>query len=205
MGLFIVFEGIDGSGKSTQSKLLQQYFDQKNISSESTFEPTNNFIGAQIRNILTGKIKAHPLTIANLFAADRYDHLTNENYGIINTLKHHHVICDRYLLSSYAYQSLDAPIDWIKTINKFNEAIRWPDLTFYIKITPGTALERIKNNRTQIDLFETQDKLERIYNNYDIAINQLEISQQSKVHIIDGTKKIEEIHREIIEIITTKL
>lgn len=194
---FIVFEGIDGSGKSTQSKLLQSYLQEKGIPFHGTFEPTNNFIGAQIRNILTGKQAGHPITVANLFAADRYDHLTHEAYGLIPLLQNQHVVCDRYLLSSYAYQGLDAPVSWIKEINKYNEALLWPDVIFYIKLTPDQALARIKANRAQIDLFETEEKLTQIFHNYEQAIASLDEVKKKSMVIIDGTKSIEEIQQEI--------
>lgn len=194
---FIVFEGIDGSGKSTQSKLLTQYFQDKNIIVHATFEPTNNFIGQQIRDILTKKKAGHPITIANLFAADRYDHITNAEYGLIPQLALGHVVCDRYLLSSYAYQAMGAPLTWIKEINKYNEALLWPDIIFYIKITPEIALQRILNNREQVDLFETQEQLEKIYNNYESAIASLTPEQKSTVVVIDGTQSVVDIQQQI--------
>lgn len=202
---FIVFEGIDGSGKSTQSKLLQKWFDENQLKCHATFEPTDNFIGRQIRAILTHQIKGHPITVANLFAADRYDHLTNERYGILRLLQSQHVVCDRYLLSSYAYQSLDAPMDWIRTINQFNASLRWPDLTFYISIDVATALQRIQNNRAQTDIFETQEKLEKIAQNYDAAISGLSEAQRKNVFIIDGTKPVADIFEEVVAIVQSRL
>lgn len=197
---FIVFEGIDGSGKSTQANLLVEYLNSIQQDALFTCEPTNNSIGTHIRNILTGKASGHPITVSNLFAADRYDHITNADYGILAQLKNQHVVCDRYLLSSYAYQGLDAPIDWIKTINSYSEQLLWPDLTFYIQIEPKLALERILQNRAQIDLFETMDKLTGIYNNYQTALATLSMEQRKHIFVIDGTLTIEEIKMQIIDI-----
>ncbi len=197
----LVFEGIDGSGKSTQCKLLTQYFVSNQLPVHTTFEPTQNFIGSQIRNILTGKQEGHPITVANLFAADRYDHLTHKDYGMLSILEKQHIICDRYLLSSYAYQSLDAPLEWIKEINKYNEALCWPDAIFFIKISPEIALQRIQANREQIDLFETEEQLNKIYQNYETAIASLQPKQRECVHIIDGNDTIENIQIKIQQIV----
>ena len=202
---FIVFEGIDGSGKSTQSRLLTQWFRDQGLPLHETFEPTGNFIGSRIRDILTCRIKSHPITVANLFAADRYNHLTNEAYGICRHLREQHVICDRYLLSSYAYQGLDAPMEWIRNINKYNEELLWPDLTFYLRTDEETALKRITENREQTDLFETRDKLRQIAANYDTAISLLSPQQRAGVHIIDAAAPPETIAAAIRDIVAAQV
>ena len=202
---FIVFEGIDGSGKSTQSRLLSQWFRDNNLPLHPTFEPTGNFIGSRIRDILTHKLKGHPATVANLFAADRHDHLTNVAYGICKQLQEKHVICDRYLLSSYAYQTLDLPMDWVREINKYNEALLWPDLTFYLRTDEATAMKRITANRGQTDLFETNEKLRQIAANYDQAISYLSDRQKENLHIIDAGDKPEQIAAKISSIVSATI
>src|ERR1041385_8108335 len=103
--LFIALEGIDGSGKSTQTKLLTEKLTGQGHRVYSTFEPTDNQIGKMIRSIFRGEVKADHRVIAGLFVADRLDHLLNEDYGIVKKLAEGYtVICDRYCFSSYAYQ-----------------------------------------------------------------------------------------------------
>ena len=81
--LFIAFEGIDGSGKSTQLKLLKQKFEQAGSKVYTTAEPTESPIGKIIRDIFSHKMEADHRTIAGLFVADRLDHLLNKTNGIL--------------------------------------------------------------------------------------------------------------------------
>ena len=103
-GKFIVFEGIDGSGKSTQIKLLYKYLTSKGVPCYTTFEPTDSPFGSLIRQCLSGRIETDDKTIAGLFVADRLDHLYNAKCGLIEKINSGiTVLCDRYYLSSYAY------------------------------------------------------------------------------------------------------
>ena len=103
--LFLAFEGIDGSGKSTQSKLLAEKLKEKGLNVYHTTEPTDSPIGAMIRKIFRHEMEADHRTIAGLYVADRLDHLTNSKNGLIKKLEEGYiVISDRYYFSSYAYQ-----------------------------------------------------------------------------------------------------
>ncbi|MBP9197347.1 MAG: dTMP kinase, partial [Saprospiraceae bacterium] len=99
--LFIAFEGIDGSGKSTQVKLLAEYLAQSGHKVYTTFEPTDSRIGVMIRDIFNHRMEGDQRVIAALFAADRLNHLLNSQDGILKKLKEGYtVITDRYYFSS---------------------------------------------------------------------------------------------------------
>src|SRR5262245_51231307 len=100
--LFIAFEGIDGSGKSTQVKLLSEKLKNEGHKVYSTYEPTDSPIGSVIRNIFKHRIEADEKTIAGLFVADRLDHLLNKTNGVLKKIEEGYtVITDRYYFSSY--------------------------------------------------------------------------------------------------------
>ena len=95
--LFIALEGIDGSGKSTQTKLLAGRLAGEGHKIYQTFEPTNNAIGSMIREVLRGNVKADDRVVAGMFVADRLDHLLNPEYGVVKKLEEGYtVIMDRY-------------------------------------------------------------------------------------------------------------
>lgn len=183
--LFIAFEGIDGSGKSTQARLLTDYWRALNYPVHLTFEPSNQRIGALVRTIIQGRHKADPRTLAALFAADRLDHLLDEEVGMLKHLAEGtHVITDRYYFSSYAYHSLAMDMDWIIELNRQSAAIRRPDLTVFIDVEPAVSMERIRAGRQALDLFETEDQLQKVKALYDEAFQRMAGSE--KIVRIDG-------------------
>ena len=100
-GKFIVFEGIDGSGKSTQVRILQERLKAAGVYCDTTMEPTGSPIGSLIRQVLTGRLKMDKRVIASLFTADRLDHLLNDVNGILAEINQGiTVISDRYYFSS---------------------------------------------------------------------------------------------------------
>src|SRR6185295_4626013 len=104
--LFIVIEGVDGSGKSTQIELLKQKFIERGLKIMDTHEPSNGPVGMLIRNIMVGRIQTDQSTIASLFLADRLDHINNPINGMKKRLNEgYNIICSRYYFSSYAFQS----------------------------------------------------------------------------------------------------
>lgn len=190
--VFIVLEGIDGSGKSTQAKLLAQQLEEKGHKVYLTFEPTNNYIGSIIRNILKGKQLADHRTIAALFAADRLDHILNEGYGILQKLKEGFtVISDRYYFSSYAYHGVHIDMDWVIELNKKAAELLRPNITIFIDVSPEVSMERIKMNREHIELFETLENLKQTKEKYITAFNKL--SNHENVVTINGDEKLENI------------
>ena len=195
-GKFIVFEGIDGSGKSTQMKKLSESLAAKGIKSRLTLEPTYGMIGTVLHDILSGKIKADPKVTAALFVADRLDHITNEGDGVLPSLeKGETVICDRYYFSSYAYQSTEVPSDWVVNANSLCADALRPDCTIFIDITPQTAMERILANRDTVEIYETEEKLTKVRDAYFAAFEKMKNCETVK--IINGERPVDEIAAEI--------
>ncbi len=188
MKKFIVFEGIDGSGKSTQSKFLANY-----LNGAYTFEPTDNKIGKLIREVLEGKEKFSKETLALLFAGDRIEH----NKEIINLLNSSYVICDRYVYSSLAYQLTQGiNLNYIMEINKFAKI---PDVVIYLLVSVENALNRM-DNRTNKEIFEKKEFLTKLINNYNLIIEKELFRPKLGYIIIDtNNKSIEEVNNEIIK------
>jgi dTMP kinase len=116
---FVVLEGLDGSGTTTQLHLADEALESRDIAHFCTGEPTKGPVGRIIRRVLKRQIQAQPDTVALLFAADRHEHLYEENEGIVShLLRGELVICDRYLFSSLAYQSLDCDPEFVFSLNR---------------------------------------------------------------------------------------
>ena len=194
-GKFIVLEGIDGRGKSTQAKLLEQRMINTAMRSNhpsmtpvySTFECSDGPIGSFIRSeLLTGNIKVTGSVLNDLFIVDRDDHLKNpRNGGIAKLIEEGtNVICDRYVLSSMAY-TLQGVIDnpeiqppYYRAIlqdiyekNILNLYTLSPDLTIFIDVKPTEAMNRINEARGDKSIYESEKKLERIRRAYESVIN----------------------------------
>ncbi|MGC8949329.1 MAG: dTMP kinase [Thermoprotei archaeon] len=154
-GLFIVFEGIDGAGNTTQSNLLVQWLEMQGFRVLLTKEPTIGEIGVLIKKKLKSPTVSHPAVDALLFAADRVEHVYSKimpalNNGIF-------VVSDRYKESSMAYQSAQGLSQkWIHVLNKY--AIE-PDLTIILDVEPEISLAR---KPTLTDRYEKKDFLEKV-------------------------------------------
>lgn len=191
-GLFFALEGIDGSGKSTQLPLLAQRLEQAGFPCMTTCEPTNGPIGTLLRQVLTGQVRCDNRVVAPLFVADRMDHLLNSESGLCGTLERGiSVVSDRYYFSSYAYQSVDLPLEWVIAANQPCAQLLRPTATFFIDVTPELALERIHKNRGTTELFETKERLTRTREQYFRAF---ELEQDSeRVILIPGDLDIDSI------------
>ena len=195
-GKFIVFEGIDGSGKSTISKMLHEKINNEITKSYYTFEPTDSPIGSVIRNILNRRIKTDEKTIASLFLADRLDHLQNESNGILNFLNDGiNVISDRYYYSSYAYHAPHISLDKIIEMNTLCAELLRPDIVFYLDIPVSESLKRVSKNRNFNDFYETEFKITQARENYLRAIEKE--GEKDNVIIIKANNDIEAVFNEI--------
>lgn len=195
---FIVFEGLDGSGKSTQASLLAHALQQKGAKVWLTAEPTTGDMGQLIRQIFKGKKNAHPSTITTLFAADRLEHIWHEQDGLLKKIKEEYiVICDRYYFSSFAYHSVHVPMDWVMECNTIALQSLRPDLNIYIDLPPEKCMQRINDNRTSVELYETLDNLKTVQQNYFAAFEKL--SQDEKVIKINGEGNEQEVHQKVWE------
>ncbi len=187
---FIVFEGIDGSGLSTQSQLLKEYLTKRTAKILLTKEPTDGLIGMLIRSTLRKRIKFDDTTLALLFAADRTDHLANIKFN-----NYDYVISDRYYISNFAYQSSAIDLNFLIEINKF---ARKPDLVIFLDVKPETCIERITHNREHIELYENIEKLRATKENYTKIIEYLRKNFDLNVVFVDGNRSIEEVRKDIV-------
>lgn len=195
-GRFVVFEGLDGSGKTTQMARIQKRLTCMGIDAVATCEPTDGPVGVLIRQMLAGRIVTDPRTLAALFAADRTDHLVTPDTGVKALMeKGRTVLCDRYYFSSYAYHAKDMDLEWVITLNAVNAQILKPDLTLFIDVAPNTCLERIRAGRTHLDLFEKIDILTRVRDNYFAAFERLK--DQETVKVVDGNASEDEVEQAI--------
>lgn len=194
---FIVFEGLDGAGTTTQMKLLAEACDKKDIACHATFEPTGSPIGKLVRSILQKQVVATPLSLAMLYAADREDHLHHPLSGIVHQLDSGKlVISDRYFYSSLAYQSVDCGYERIAHLNQFPA----PEYLFYIDTPVAVCLDRISERGGDTELFEHREFLLQVQANYERVFSSLE--QPVKFFRLDGTKSRESISKEVLSVLT---
>ena len=189
--MFMVFEGIDGSGLTTQSKILKEYLEEKGKKVFLTKEPTDSHIGKTIRKILKGLYKTDQEALALLFAVDRSMHMDI----IKRELEDSFVICDRYYFSNFAYQMLSIDLNYLIRINS---RFLKPDLTIFLDVPSEVCKKRIDENREHIEIFENQETLERIRKNY-LKIIKLFKKKGYNIVEIDGNRSIEETHADIVK------
>jgi dTMP kinase len=184
-GKFIVLEGLDGAGTTTQAQLLGERLASRGPV-WTTWEPSERPAGLLIRRILKGEVVAHPRALALLFAADRLDHVFGPG-GIAEHLRRgENVVCDRYYLSSLAYQTLDASLSWVHAIN--SRALR-PDLTVFLEVPVRTCLQRIGTRQGERkELFEREEALQRVRDSYYRAMSHL--SQHEVIKVVEGGHSI---------------
>lgn len=165
-GKFIVFEGTDGSGKSTQMKLLGKYLEEKGEECFLTHEPTDSPFGELLRACMSGRVDSNEHTIAALFAADRLDHIANPASGILSKLNAGTtVLCDRYYFSSFAYNGGFVPLEWVIELNKPAMEMLRPDLVVYIDVPIEESMKRILR-RGETERYETQERQRKIRDNF---------------------------------------
>lgn len=195
-GCFFVFEGLDGSGTTTQAGLLARRLRESGREVLLTAEPSTGPVGQQLRAILAGKLPPtgergwDGRALALLFAADRLDHYLGEIRPALEAGVD--VVCDRYVLSSVAYQGMAAPAPWIRSLNRF---VHPPDRTFFLQVRPEIALARRLGETDSPELFETLPQQERIARLYDEAARGL--AARHRVHTLDGERETEAIADEV--------
>lgn len=191
-GLFIALEGPDGSGKSTISSLLGQYLKEKNIDFITTREPGGTNISEEIREIILDNknINMSPETEALLYAASRGQHVHEKIKPSLEKGKL--VLCDRFVLSSLAYQGKGRKlgIEQVKAINDFAIKDIYPDLILFFHVDPKVTLKRKTKN-------SGGDRLEKEGNDfhklvYDGYMEVLEMYPKN-IKMIDATRSIEEV------------
>ena len=187
-GKLIVFEGPDGSGLSTHSKMLADYLKSKGVDVLLTKEPTENMIGAMIKGtFLKEKQKISAEALQLMFCADRAQHLEEEIEPALKSGKT--VVCDRYILSTLAFGSLSCDLNFLKQVNS---QFRKPDLTFIIDVPPEVSMQRIKASRTGTELYEKLDTLKKVRSNYASLKDYFE-----NTFVINNNRPLEQAAQEI--------
>lgn len=191
-GRFVVLEGLDGAGTTSQASRLVARLLAAGRRAHLTAEPSGGPFGSGIRQVLTGRIGGGPgpfdrKALALLFAADRLDHLRAEVEPRLAAGVD--VVCDRYVLSSLAYQSLDAPMAWIAEVNRFAPA---PDVTLFLRVRPEVALGRREAASTgTVDLFERLPLQRKIARAYEKAL--VDHGRRHRVVELDGELPLDEV------------
>lgn len=188
-------EGLDGSGLSTQAVMLKNYLVAKGNNVLLTKEPTDGLIGGLIKAALRREWKTSNLEIQLLYAADRAHHLANEIEPAIKKGKI--IITDRYILSALAYGLLDVNANYLKQLNSM---FRRPDITFIVDTQPKICQQRIKKSRFSVEMFEDEQRLQLVRNNYLSLKN-----YYTGTFVVDGNKTPEEVFNEIKKIIDKKV
>ncbi|TYB92616.1 MAG: dTMP kinase [Kosmotoga sp.] len=196
--MFISFEGIDGSGKSTQFRLFKKYLERENEDFVVIREPGSTRAGEDIREILLHKdYNLCPESELLLFLASRAQIV--REIIVPSLQKGKVVIADRFLDSSLAYQAYGRglPVELVKSINSFVVDECLPDLTFLIDISARKAIKR-KQKNTRNDKIEIEGKefFEKVRKGY------LKIAEENRnrVYIFDGEKSPNTLHEEIVRI-----
>ena len=199
-GRFIVFEGIDGAGKTTQIELLAKRLQQEGRRVFRTAEPTESVSGGLLRDALSGISKRTPTELAALFVLDRIFHNTNPVNGIEKMLADGlDVICDRYYYSSLAYQGSETNEAWVRDMNLNCPDIRRPDVCIFLDLTPEQSMARIGKGRVTVEIYETEEKLTRVRDQFFRALEALQ--ETDRICVVNAARSIEEIHEEIAALV----
>ncbi|MBO6132087.1 MAG: dTMP kinase [Treponema sp.] len=200
---FIVFEGIDGAGTSTQIEMLKNRPEAKDFL--FTAEPTSAPTGKFLRQMLKGDFPLQNESAAYLFAADRNEHVNGKLLTQGNTLvtgikeacqSGRKVVSDRYLFSSLAYQSINCPPEVPRLLNSL---FSLPQLLFYFEISPKDSLSRL-GDRNFREIYEKEDFLNRTVQEYHNVLSEYSEkakNQGMKIVLIDAKKTKEEISANI--------
>lgn len=200
MGIFIVLEGIDGAGKSTQAKLLAKWFEEKGYEVVLTKEPTDTAFGKLIRRlvltggkegIIDGARISHEAE-ALLFAADRAEHVHKLIKPSLEQGKV--VISDRYFYSSLAYQwARGLDLDWLVDLNRF--AVR-PNLTILLDLPVKESMNRINGRKIKTEFDKIAELQRKVRKNYLTLAERFE-----EIRIINALASMEDIHNDIVALV----
>lgn len=202
---FIVFEGIDGSGKSTLLVSIAERLAAESVPVSVTREPTGGRVGRLLHSYLTREYEADPGVAAALFAADRIEHITGEG-GMLSMLGGGTtVLCDRYFLSSCAYQSKTLPMDYIIGLNSYPASLLMPDLTVFVDTPPEVAFGRIgarllETGEARERFEESAGELERVRDAYFEAAERM--VPASRFFVLDGSLTPDELADRVMARIT---
>jgi dTMP kinase len=193
-GRFVVLEGLDGAGTTTQARLLGEALRGQGRRVHVTAEPSGGPVGALIRQVLTRRVAGgvgqgfDPAALALLFAADRLDHVAAEIAPKLAAGVD--VVCDRFTLSSLAYQGVTTGRPrWVESLNGRAPA---PDVTLFLRVRPAVSLARRRAASLDPDLFEVDAFQRRVGRAYGRAIEALRGAGQRIVEL-DGEAPVPEV------------
>jgi len=190
-GKFIVFEGIDGAGKSTQIACLRESLVKMGYTVCTTAEPTDLDTGKMLRAALAGKCERSACEMATLFTLDRIAH----NKEIEKALAAGGiVICDRYYYSSLAYQGSLCDYEWVKRMNVACPEIRHPDLCIFLDLSPKDAIARISARGEATEIYEKEETLALFRDTFHRVFASLE----DRVAIVNAAPAPEVIAAEVL-------
>lgn len=199
-GRFIVLEGIDGAGKTTQAERLAAHLSAQGRDVVRTAEPTSFASGVALREALGGKVKKSECEMAVMFVLDRIAHNIHPTDGIESYLSRGiDVICDRYYYSTLAYQGQSTEYAWVRSMNLECPEIRRPDLCIYLDLTPEQSLERIQKGRDSVEIYENRETLERVRRAFFGVFEDL--GSHDRIAIVDAYRSPEEIACEIANLV----
>ena len=189
-GRLIVFEGIDGAGKTTQIELLSKYLTSVGRRVYRTAEPTESVTGGLLRDALGGVSRRTACEMAALFVLDRIFHNVNPVNGIEKMLADGvDVICDRYYYSSMAYQGSETDSTWVKEMNLNCPEIRRPDICIFLDLTPKQSMERINRGRVTHEIYENEEKLEQVRRKFYGVFEDLK--NRDRIEVVDAFRTVE--------------
>jgi len=192
---FIVFEGLDGSGTSTQLALLGQKLAGGTVKGPGftvTFEPTDGAIGKLIRSVLKKDLALRADTLARLFAADRSEHLYASGGIMERCNRGELVICDRYTLSSLVYQGIECGMELPRGLN---EGFPAPELLLFFDIDPGLAQRRMAG-RPSLEIFEHIEFQEKVRKQYHALFDEYR-KAGVRLEIIDASQSVEKVAEDV--------
>ena len=191
-GRFIVFEGIDGAGKTTQISLLEAKLRAEGRRVMVTAEPTVSVTGGLLRDALGGISKRSACEMAAMFVLDRIFHNVNPVTGIEKMLSEGiDVICDRYYYSSLAYQGSETDFEWVAGMNLNCPEIRRPDCCIFLDLTPEQSLARINAGRVSREIYEEESRLQAVRDKFYHVFDLLR--DRDTVRVIDASGTVEEV------------
>ncbi|MFT6143507.1 MAG: dTMP kinase [Myxococcota bacterium] len=194
MSAFIVIEGLDGAGTTTQLIRLQSALQQTGAVALATREPTAGPIGRIIRQTLSGDVSAPSVkSLPWMFAADRSDHLERTVEPAL--ARGEYVVSDRYVPSSLAYQSLTLPLEDVFALNA---RFRVPDLLLFVRAPVDVCMQRIGGRDQKREIYEQTDALTAVSNAYDAVLQRL-AQRGDPIVEIDGTQSIDDVQQIIFQ------
>jgi len=195
-GKLIALEGLDGSGKTTQVKILCDELENRGHKVFCTKEPTDEPTGKFLRQALSKEIDVPPVAIQYLYGADRAVH----QIELVKYLKQgYYAVTDRYFWSSVAYGMSDMnrvgdySLVAFSMLSFYNRFIK-PDVTFYLKVSPGIGEKRVEEMGKKKEIYENMKKLQKIIKGYDFLLRKF----PKEFVVIDGEKTVQDVTEEIL-------